>query len=214
MRQIKDIPKLSPRPQDGHKGDFGRVCIIAGSVGFSGAAALAGAGALRSGSGLVRVAVPQSILPIVAAIEPCFTTILLPESDGKISGKAVDTILKAAEENDVLAFGPGVGTGPGVRGVLETLLKIEKLRLVIDADGLNNLAKLGGWPDFCKADVILTPHPGEMKRLWNALLRKPIPQDRETIAIEFADKSGTTVVLKGAGTVVAEIGRASCRERV
>ena len=204
MKQIKDIPKLSQRSPAGHKGDFGRVCIIAGSVGFSGAAAIAGTSALRSGAGLVRVAVPQSILPIVAVLEPCFTTIPLPESDGKISGKAVKTILKAVDENDVLAFGPGVGIGPGVKTVLETLLKIENLKLVIDADGLNNLAKLGDWPNLCKADVILTPHPGEMKRLWNGLLRKPIPQDRETAAIEFAAESGVTVVLKGDGTVVAD----------
>ena len=204
MQQIKDIPKLSLRSPAGHKGDFGRVCIIAGSVGFSGAAAIAGTSALRFGAGLVRVAIPKSILPVVAALEPCFTTIPLPEADGKISGKAVDAVLKAVEENDVLAFGPGVGIGPGVKSVLETLLKIENLRLVIDADGLNNLAKLGDWPDFCRADVILTPHPGEMKRLWNSLLRKPIPQDREKIAIEFAAESGVTVVLKGAGTVVAD----------
>lgn len=204
MQQIKDIPKLSPRPPAGHKGDFGRLCIIAGSVGFSGAAAIAGTSALRSGAGLVRVAVPQGILPIVAAIEPCFTTIPLPDHDGKISGKAVGTVLKAVEENDVLAFGPGVGIGPCVRSVLETLLKIENLRLVIDADGLNNLAKLGDWPNFCRADIILTPHPGEMTRLWGSLLRKPIPQDRETVAIEFARESGTVVVLKGAGTVVAD----------
>ena len=204
MQQIKDIPRLSPRPPAGHKGDFGKVCVIAGSLGFSGAAAIAGTSALRAGAGLVRVATPETILPIVAAIQPCFTTIPLPDKDGRISKKAIDTILKAAEENDILAFGPGIGIGPGPKTILEALLKIENLRMVIDADGLNNLAKLGDWPKFCKANLILTPHPGEMKRIWTSLLRKPLPQDRQTQALEFAAASNTAVVLKGHQTIVAD----------
>lgn len=204
MEQITNIPQLPPRPQAGHKGDFGKVCIIAGSAGFTGAAALAGTSALRGGAGLVRVAIPKSILPIVAALEPCFTTIPLAETDGKMSRKALGTILKAAQENDVLAFGPGVGIGAGPKTVLEALLKIENLKLVIDADGLNNLANLGDWPSLCKANVILTPHPGEMKRLWASLLRKPVPQDRKTQALEFAAATAATVVLKGHETIIAE----------
>lgn len=204
MQQIKDIPRLAPRPLEAHKGDFGKVCIIAGSLGFSGAAAIAGTSALRAGAGLVRVATPETVLPIVAAIQPCFTTIPLPDKDGRISKKAVDAILKAAEENDILAFGPGIGIGPGPKTILETLLKIENLRMVIDADGLNNLAKLGDWPKSCKANLILTPHPGEMKRIWPPLLRKPLPQNRETQALEFAAASKTTVVLKGHQTIVAD----------
>lgn len=196
---------MAARKPDAHKSDFGKVCIIAGSIGFSGAAALAGRSALRSGSGLVRLAVPQSVLPIVAAVEPCYTTIPLAEdSSGKISAKAVDTILKAVEENDIIAFGPGVGVANGVKTVLENLLRIEGLRLVIDADGLNNLAMLGDWPNICKANVILTPHPGEMKRLWSGLLRTPFPDDRETIAVEFARASRAVVVLKGHNTVVTD----------
>ncbi len=204
MQQIKDIPKLPPRPLIGHKGDFGKICIIAGSVGFSGAAAIAGTSALRAGAGLVRVATPMSILPIVATLQPCFTTIALVESEGKISKKAIDVVLKAAEENDVLAFGPGVGIGPGPKVVLENLLKTENLRLIIDADGLNNLAKLPDWPSFCKANLILTPHPGEMKRIWTGLLREPLPQDRKTQTLEFAAATSATVVLKGHQTVVAD----------
>ena len=205
MQRIETIPKLKPRAIDAHKGDFGRVCIIAGSTGFSGAAAIAGKAALRSGSGLVRLAVPQSVLPIVAAIEPCYTTIPLAEdSSGKISAKAVDTVLKAVEENDVVAFGPGVGVSGGVKTILENLLRLDGVRLVIDADGLNNLAALPDWPGICKANLILTPHPGEMKRLWDGLLRKPMPQDREAIAVEFAGASKAVIVLKGHGTVVAD----------
>ena len=103
MQLIESIPKLKPRKPDAHKGDFGRVCIIAGSLGMSGAAALAGRSALRAGAGLVRVATPKSVLPIVAAIEPSFTTIPLAEdSAGRISAKAINTILDAVNENGIV----------------------------------------------------------------------------------------------------------------
>ena len=94
MQITKNIPKLKPRATDAHKGDFGKVCIIAGSIGMSGAAALAGRAALRAGAGLVRVATPKSVLPIVASIEPSFTTIPLPEDNaGRIAASAANTIL-------------------------------------------------------------------------------------------------------------------------
>ncbi|MGD0784624.1 MAG: NAD(P)H-hydrate dehydratase [Sedimentisphaerales bacterium] len=205
MQKITTIPKMTVRKLDSHKGEFGKICIIAGSVGFSGAAAIAAKAALRSGSGLVRLAIPQSILPIVAAIEPCYTTIPLAEdSSGKISVKAVDAVLEAVEENDITAFGPGLGVSSGVKTVLENLLRLDGIRLVIDADGLNNLATLGNWPDICKANVILTPHPGEMGRLWSGLLRKTMPINRESIAAEFVSATRAVVVLKGQGTVVAD----------
>jgi len=204
--QIVDgIPKLKPRAIDAHKGDFGKVCIIAGSIGMSGAAALAGRAALRAGAGLVRVATPKSVLPIVASIEPSFTTIPLAEdSAGRISAKAVNTILDAVSENDALAFGPGVGTSNALRSVLETLLQQEQLRLLIDADGLNNLSGIKNWPDKSKAELILTPHPGEIKRLWSGLFREQLPADRRQQAGQLAQRTVTTVVLKGAGTVVTD----------
>jgi ADP-dependent NAD(P)H-hydrate dehydratase len=205
MQKITEIPKLPVRQADSHKGDFGKVCIIAGSVGFSGAAAIAGKASLRAGSGLVRLAVPKSILPIVAAIEPCYTTIpLADDSTGKISSKAIDTVLKAVAENDVIAFGPGVGVSAGVKAVLENLLRLEGIRLVVDADGLNNLAALKNWPDICKANLILTPHPGEMKKLWSGLLRTAMPTDRQAIAVEFSKAANAVIVLKGCGTVVTD----------
>ncbi len=205
LQAINQIPKLKPRAVDAHKGDFGKVCIIAGSTGMSGAAALAGRAALRSGSGLVRVATPKSVLPIVASIEPSFTTIALAEdSVGRISTKAVNTILNAASENDALAFGPGIGTSGELQSVLKSLLEHEQLRLIIDADGLNNLAKIKDWPVRLKADLILTPHPGEMKRLWSGLFREQLPTDRQQQAVQLAKKTKTVVALKGAGTVVTD----------
>jgi len=205
MEVVREVPRLKPRSRDAHKGDFGRVCIIAGSVGMSGAAAIAGRAALRAGAGLVRVAVPKNVLAIVAAIEPCFTTIMLPQDNkGCISAKAVDAVLEAVSENDVLAFGPGVGIAGGVRTVLEVLLAQERLRLIIDADGLNNLARIKDWPGIVKASLVLTPHPGEMRRLWSSLFREQFPDDRAEQAGRLATETDSTVVLKGADTVVTD----------
>lgn len=205
MQIIKNIPKLKPRKPDAHKGNFGKVCIIGGCIGMSGAPALAGRAALRSGAGLVRVAVPESVLPIVASIEPSYTTIPLAEDNtGKISAKAINTILDAVNENDCLAFGPGIGTSGGIQSILEALLQQENLRMVIDADGLNNLSGIKDWPDKLKADLTLTPHPGEMKRLWSGLFREKLPPDRSDQAGKLANRTKTVVVLKGAGTVVTD----------
>ena len=205
MQIIDTIPKLKPRAVDAHKGDFGKVCIIAGSTGMSGAAALAGRSALRAGAGLVRVATPKSVLPIVASIEPCFTTIALPEDSlGRISAKAINPIFEALTENDAMAFGPGVGISGALRSVLEALLEKDQLRLIIDADGLNNLAGIKDWPAVLKAKLILTPHPGEMKRLWLGLFREPLPSDRQQQTAQLAQQTKTVVALKGAGTVVTD----------
>ncbi len=205
LQTINQIPKLKPRAVDAHKGNFGKVCIIAGSMGMSGAAALAGRAALRSGAGLVRVATPKSVLPIVASIEPSFTTIALPEdSVGRISAKAINTILEAASENDAVAFGPGIGISGALRSVIKTLLEQKGLRLIIDADGLNNLTALKEWSARLKAKLILTPHPGEMKRLWSGLFREQLPTDRQRQAVQLAKQTKTVVALKGAGTVVTD----------
>lgn len=205
VRVVRSVPKLKPRAVDAHKGDFGKVCIVAGSVGMSGAAALAGRSALRAGAGLVRVAVPERILPIVASIEPSFTTIALPEdSCGRISAKAVNALVDAAEENDCMAFGPGVGVGGALRLVLQGLLEIDGLRLLIDADGLNNLSTIKNWTSRVRAKLVLTPHPGEIKRLWTGLFRDQMPLERREAAVRLARKCGGVAVLKGAGTVVSD----------
>jgi ADP-dependent NAD(P)H-hydrate dehydratase len=209
MEIVHELPRLKPRPVDGHKGTFGKVCIIAGSVGMTGAAVLAGRAALRAGAGLVRVATAKSALPIVAALEPCYTTIPLAEdSAGRVSAKAIHAILDAVAENDAVAIGPGMGTSAGLRSVMETLLRQENLRLLIDGDGLNNLSQLSGWPSMRKASLILTPHPGEMQRLWSGLFRERLPSDRQEAAGRMARETGAVVALKGAGTVIADGRRA------
>jgi NAD(P)H-hydrate epimerase len=208
MQIIETIPKLKKRPAEAHKGDFGKVLIIAGSVGMTGAAALAGRAALRAGAGLVRVGTAKSALPIVAAIDPCYTTIPLAEDTaGRISAKAINTILNAAQENDVVAFGPGVGISNGLQAIINELIRTEKLRLIVDGDGLNNLSKLKNWPSLLKAQLILTPHPGEMKRLWTGLFKEQILTDRTQQAVQLAQNAKATIVLKGAGTVVTDCER-------
>jgi ADP-dependent NAD(P)H-hydrate dehydratase len=205
MQIVDTIPKLKPRAVDAHKGDFGKVCIIAGSLGMSGAAALAGRSALRAGAGLVRVATPNSVLPIVATIEPSFTTIPLPEdSHGRISAKAANIVLEAVSQNDAVAFGPGIGTSGALRFILETLLELKDLKLVVDADGLNNLAGIKDWPKNLKARLIVTPHPGEMKRLWSGLFRESLPDQKQQQAFQLAQRTNVVVALKGAGTVVTD----------
>lgn len=206
MKKITELPTLAKRPVDGHKGTFGKVLIVGGSVGFSGAPALTAMAALRSGAGLVRVAVPACIQPVVAGIDPCYTTIALQEdANGQLTSKAGDVLMPMLSDNDVVAFGPGAGTGAGVRDTLLSMLAVEGLKLVLDADGLNVLSQcggVGGWLEKKKCDVVLTPHPGEMKRLWKSVFREPMPEDREECAVQFAKKTGSIIVLKGAGTVV------------
>ncbi len=208
MQIIENIPKLQPRPADGHKGTFGKVCIIAGSVGMTGAAALAGRAALRAGAGLVRIATARSALPTIAALEPCYTTIPLPEDGaGRIAAKAIHAILDLLGENDAVAIGPGMGTSTALRSVIETLIRQRNLRLLIDGDGLNNLSRLSGWPAKRQADLILTPHPGEMRRLWSGLFRDRLPSDRREAAERMAQSTAAVIALKGAGTVVTDAER-------
>jgi ADP-dependent NAD(P)H-hydrate dehydratase len=205
MQTITKIPRLKPRYKDAHKGDFGKVCIVAGSLGMSGAAALTARSALRAGAGLARVAIPRSILPIVAAIEPCCTTIPLDEDkDGRIARSAVNAVLEAVSQNDIIAAGPGLGVSPGCKAIVQALIAKAGLRIVLDADGLNNLAAIKDWPGAVKASLLLTPHPGEMARLWRSVFRQPVPTDRISLAQKLAARTSAVVVLKGQGTVVAD----------
>ncbi len=134
------LPVLPARSAEANKGDFGRVLIVAGSRGMSGAAALCGSAALRSGAGLVRLAVPQGILPLAAAFNPCYMTAPLPEDDsGRLSAAAVAEVLELARANTVGAVGPGIGRGPDLTALVLALVEQTRVPLVVDADGLNAL---------------------------------------------------------------------------
>lgn len=207
MQNIETLPVLCPRADDAHKGDFGRVLIIAGSVGMAGAAVLAGKAAVRSGAGLVRVATAGSALATVAAGEPCYTTMGLDEDqEGRISDRGQQKLLDAAQECDIIAIGPGLGVSPMLQALIKTLIGMDGFRMVIDGDGLNNLGRLGDWPGHVRADVVLTPHPGEMNRLWRRLFDEPVP-DRNAQAGRLARRARVTVALKGKDTAVSDGGR-------
>jgi hydroxyethylthiazole kinase-like uncharacterized protein yjeF len=190
------------RAADSHKGDFGRVLVIAGSVGRTGAAHLAATGALRSGAGLVTVATPRSCLPIVAAMAPEYMTEGLDETAaGTIDFAALDRVLDF--KADVIAVGPGLGQSPGTAAFVHGLLERAGVPLILDADALNAFI---GDPDRLAGrdgvDVVITPHPGEMARLLN-LSVEAVQHDRLRHATEFASSHRVHVVLKGHRTIIA-----------
>src|SRR5512133_3757838 len=144
MAMVTEPPALPARPLDGHKGMFGRVLVVGGNDGMIGAPVLAGTAALRMGSGLVQIAVPRSILPYALSITPELIGLGL----GKAAGK--DQLLEAAETADAIVIGPGLGRTPEAMGRLTRLVRLEK-PMVVDADGLNLLARQKTWPKYFKA---------------------------------------------------------------
>jgi hydroxyethylthiazole kinase-like uncharacterized protein yjeF len=190
-----------PRAPDSHKGDFGRVLVIAGSRGKTGAAHLAGVGALRSGAGLVTVATPACCLPIVAAMAPEYMTEPLDETADGLNPDGVERVLEMAR--DVIALGPGLGQSPRTRQFIKALVDRATTPLVVDADGLNAFAddpdKLVGREG---RDVIITPHPGEMGRLVG-MSTEEVQASRLEIARNFATAHHVYVVLKGHRTLIA-----------
>jgi NAD(P)H-hydrate epimerase len=192
---------LPVRRPDTHKGTYGRVLIIAGSVGFTGAAALATLGALRAGSGLVVVGVPQSVYAIVASKVTEGMPTPLPDANGALASDAVGKIEELAAGADAIAIGPGLSGASGVLTVVEALLAGSR-PLVIDADGLNVLAGRRGALERTHAMAVLTPHPGELSRL-TGISAAEVQRDRLQAARSAAARFKSIVTLKGARTVVA-----------
>ncbi len=191
MREI-----VPARAADSHKGDFGRVLIIAGSTGRTGAAHLSAIGALRSGAGLVTIATPRSCLPVVAAMAPEYMTEPLDETpSGTVDFAAIERVLDI--KTDVIAVGPGLGQSEGTAAFVQALLERAEVPLVLDADALNAFAgdpdRLMGREDV---GVVITPHPGEMARLLN-ISTEAVQHDRLRHAREFAVAHRVHVVLKG-----------------
>src|SRR5688500_13287121 len=201
MTHVTTLPPLPPRPLEGHKGLFGRVLVVGGNDGMIGAPVFAGAAALRTGAGLVQVAVPRSILPYALSITPELIGLGL----GKAAGK--DALLDAGESADAIVIGPGLGRTPEAMARLQRLVRLQDKPMVIDADGLNLLADAKRWPTYFKARGVLTPHPGEMKRLGKLLGVSEVPTDdegRSALAASAASVFGQVLVLKGNRTVVAD----------
>jgi ADP-dependent NAD(P)H-hydrate dehydratase / NAD(P)H-hydrate epimerase len=193
---------VGPRAADSHKGDYGRVTLVAGSRGKTGAAHLAAIGALKSGAGLVTVATPACCLPVVASMAPEFMTEPLPDTEaGTVAASGVERVL--ALEHDVLACGPGLGRDPQVAEFVRALLERASVPLVLDADALavlaNDPGRLSGSEE---RDVIITPHPGEMARLIGVSVDE-VQANRIETASNFATTHRVYVVLKGHRTIVA-----------
>jgi NAD(P)H-hydrate epimerase len=209
--RIVRLPALPRRRPDSHKGTFGTVLVVAGSRGMAGAAALVGASALRSGAGLVRIACPTEVQPFVATFEPCYMTWPLAQDE---SGRLLDAENRAilselAGSATALAVGPGLTARGAVPDLVAWLLETVTTPIVLDADGLNGLAATGR-VDLVRTrphPTIVTPHPGEFARL-TGLPVSAIQADREAHAARFvADGGRLVLVLKGAGTVVADSAR-------
>ncbi len=192
---------VHPRAPDAHKGDCGRVLIVAGSRGKTGAAALAARGALRSGAGLVTVATPASCQPVVASHGVEFMTAPLYDADGACDLAAAEQVL--ALEADVVAIGPGLGSGPGVAAFAREVIARCEQPLVVDADALNAcVGDAGVLRGREGRPVIITPHPGEMARLLGCSVAD-VQANRVGLATELATTHQLYVVLKGYRTVIA-----------
>jgi hydroxyethylthiazole kinase-like uncharacterized protein yjeF len=190
------------RPLDSNKGIYGHVLVAGGSFGKSGAPAMTGVGAYRSGAGLVTVAIPKSALTTVAAVRPELMTEPLEETpSGHIGLSQADRLLKLLEKMTVLAIGPGLGAEDETVQLVQRLYSEVKAPTVCDADALNALA--GRLPKITDNKIrILTPHPGEMSRLTGKSV-KEVQADRLNTAQNFASETGATVVLKGDRTIIA-----------
>ena len=192
---------LPVRPRKAHKGDFGKVLLLCGSRGLSGAAILAANAALRTGSGLVYLGVPEAIYPIVAGASASAVVFPLPcDTDGRLSFAALDEIAKRLPDMDAVLFGPGVGQSDALREILKQLLAQSRVPLVLDADGINLLSTHIDLLRGSSCPVILTPHDGEFRRLGG----DPTAKDRIFQAMQFAQKTGTILLLKGHRTIVTD----------
>nr|WP_320191057.1 NAD(P)H-hydrate dehydratase [uncultured Desulfobacter sp.] len=199
-----DISGLIPaRDFNAHKGSFGHLLVLAGSPGKTGAAALCANAAMRTGAGLVTLGVPEKLMPVMEpmVIEP-MTTALAQTPSGGLDAAALDDIITLLADKAALALGPGIGTDSGTGELIKSILAISSVPMVIDADGLNCIAKELDILNTVKAPVILTPHPGEMARL-TGKTTEDIQHNRMATARKFAEKYKVILVLKGAQTLVA-----------
>jgi NAD(P)H-hydrate epimerase len=203
-------PLVPARPEDGHKGTFGTLLAVCGSLDFAGAALLAGGAALRSGAGLVVLAVPASLQPVVAGRIPELITLGLPETAPFEVDAAAAARIVGERRHTALLVGPGLRPGEATRSLVLALLAPagdagRAVPAVVDAEGLNSLAATPGWETAVAGPLVLTPHPGELERLDGASVSGG-DRERADRARAAAARFGHVVVLKGARTVVAAPG--------
>jgi ADP-dependent NAD(P)H-hydrate dehydratase / NAD(P)H-hydrate epimerase len=204
LLEAKDVAaNLPPRARTAHKGTYGHLLIVAGSLGKTGAAALAARAAMRSGAGLVTVATAASQQPVVAGLVLEPMTEALPETHShSVSLKALDTLLELAATRSAVAIGPGLGLDPETQALVRELARTVPRPMVLDADALTALA---GHLDVLNGAVgprCLTPHPGEMARLLGTTVAD-VERDRLEVARGLATARNVSVVLKGPASVIA-----------
>jgi ADP-dependent NAD(P)H-hydrate dehydratase len=208
LQTVSALPQLPSRPQDSHKGMYGRVLVVGGSVAMPGSISLTANGAYRAGAGLVRILCPASAQRTAITLAPCATSALADETQtGHFALSARKQLIEQAAEHDVIAMGPGMGLSPACAQMVKTAVASIGKPLVLDATGLTCLAWLGSAPKAA-GPLVITPHPGEAGRLLEAFgLRiglTPEPESREAAARALAECLGCVVVLKGARTVVTD----------
>lgn len=190
---------LPDRKPDSHKGDYGRILLLCGSMGYTGAAALAAMGALRAGAGLVYLGVPQSIYAIEAVKLTEAVVFPLPDRDGMLDASALDKLLPMLENMDAVLMGPGLGVSQGTEAVVTTVLRQYDGPVVLDADGINLMTAHKDILRGRTAPTILTPHAGEFVRFGGVL-----SEDRTESALKLAVELGCLVLLKGHRTVITD----------
>jgi len=203
---VQAVKSLFRRRERGaHKGNFGHSMIVAGSIGKTGAAALAANSAVRAGAGLVTLAIPASLNAILEIKTTESMTLPLPDAGtGYLAQEAATAITEGLAGKNALALGPGLSWHTETAWVVRDLVEKTNLPLVVDADGLNAISEdTSLLLRRCAAELILTPHPGEMARLWCNLTAADVEADRIGTARDFASRHGVHVILKGARTVVA-----------
>ena len=190
---------LPDRDAYAHKGNFGKILLLCGSKGYTGAAALAAMGALRSGAGLVFLGVPESIYAIEAVKLTEAIVFPLPDEDGKLSANAIPEILERLPKMDAVLIGPGLGQSEGTRAVVEAVLGNAACPVVLDADGINVIAAHKDILRGRTAPAILTPHDGEFARIGGV-----IGDDRILSSENAARDLGCIMLLKGHETVITD----------
>lgn len=201
------LPNLPSRASHAHKGSVGRVLVIAGSPGMSGAAFLCARAALRSGAGIVTIACPESIHEALEIKTSCIMTKAIPARQGVFGPWSEETLNELVRSYDALAIGPGIGTHPATRHFFTQWIpkQCEQRPCVIDADALNALARDKTAQKGLTASTVLTPHPGELGR-WLSLSTGEIQRDRPRLARVFSEENWGTLLLKGEKTLVASRG--------
>lgn len=208
MREIKKLPKLTAREPDTHKGNYGRVLVLSGSVGYTGAAYLCSKAALRAGSGLVTLGIPESLNTIMEMKLTCTITHPLPETEERtLSYEGKQEILDLSEDFDVVGIGPGLTTHPSTKRLVLWLLQMLDKPIVLDADGINAVDGDLYALERTRKEIVLTPHPGEMARLLGLPNAREVQKDRVKIAMQFAQNEGIVLVLKGHQTLVTDAQR-------